>query len=78
MTYTKNDIFAQLDEMGARRDGIVMVHTSLRSVGQIEGDYKLANLVAAPEQFQISGPESDVNAVAAAVATLLTAWLTLA
>jgi aminoglycoside 3-N-acetyltransferase len=37
MTYTKNDIFAQLDEMGARRDGIVMVHTSLRSVGQIEG-----------------------------------------
>lgn len=47
-----------------------IVPVRVETVGQIEGDYKLANLVAAPEQFQISGPESDVNAVAAAVATL--------
>ena len=34
---TKNDIINQLALMGGRRDGVVIVHSSLRSVGQIEG-----------------------------------------
>ena len=35
--YTKEDIIAQLKEMKAPTDSVVLVHTSLRSVGQIEG-----------------------------------------
>ena len=35
--YTKNDIIKQLADMGAARGGVVIVHTSLRSVGNTEG-----------------------------------------
>ncbi len=35
--FTKNDIIRQLKDMNAPRSGIVMVHTSLRSVGETEG-----------------------------------------
>lgn len=35
--YTKSEIFEQLCAMGAPRDGIVIMHTSLRSVGDVEG-----------------------------------------
>lgn len=35
--YKKEDIFAQLQEMGAPRTGIVLAHTSLRRVGEVEG-----------------------------------------
>ncbi|MBQ8747608.1 MAG: AAC(3) family N-acetyltransferase [Clostridia bacterium] len=35
--YTKNDIFAQLDAMHAPKGSVVMMHTSLRLVGEIEG-----------------------------------------
>lgn len=37
MIYTKTDIINQLSALGGRRDGVVIVHTSLRSVGEIEG-----------------------------------------
>jgi len=35
--YTKEDIFKQLTRMGAPRDRIVLAHSSLRSVGTVEG-----------------------------------------
>ena len=35
--YTKNDIFDQLSRMGAPRDSVVIFHSSLRSIGEIEG-----------------------------------------
>ncbi len=35
--YTKKDIHAQLAAMGARRDSVVLMHSSLRAVGQVEG-----------------------------------------
>lgn len=38
--YTKEDLFSQLDALGARRDGIVLVHSSLRAVGPFEGGYQ--------------------------------------
>lgn len=35
--YTKEDIFAQLRKMNAPRDRIVLMHSSLRSIGAVEG-----------------------------------------
>ena len=35
--YTKKDIFAQLTKMGAPRDKVVLMHSSLRLIGKIEG-----------------------------------------
>lgn len=35
--YTKKDIFDQLEKMSAPRDGVVIMHSSLRSVGDVEG-----------------------------------------
>ena len=35
--YKKEDIFAQLEAMGAPRDGMVIMHSSLRLVGKVEG-----------------------------------------
>ena len=36
-TYTKEEIFAQLKSLGAPRDSVVLVHSSLRAVGKVEG-----------------------------------------
>ena len=36
-TYTKNDIFKQLEAMGAPTDSVVLMHASLRAVGPVEG-----------------------------------------
>lgn len=35
--YTKKDLFAQLQKMNAPRDRVVLMHSSLRMVGEIEG-----------------------------------------
>lgn len=35
--YTKEEIFAQLRAMGAPRDRMVLMHSSLRTVGKVEG-----------------------------------------
>ncbi|MBR3894381.1 MAG: AAC(3) family N-acetyltransferase [Clostridia bacterium] len=35
--FTKNDIIRQLENMNAPRNSIVMVHTSMRTVGAVEG-----------------------------------------
>lgn len=35
--YTKNDIIEQLNKMNAPRDSIVLVHSSLRLVGEVDG-----------------------------------------
>lgn len=35
--YTKHDIFNQLSIMGARRDSVVLIHSSLRAIGETEG-----------------------------------------
>ncbi len=35
--FTKEEIFAQLEEMGAPRDKVVLMHSSLRLIGKIEG-----------------------------------------
>lgn len=35
--FTKEDIFHQLEDMNAPRKGVVLVHTSLRAVGEVEG-----------------------------------------
>lgn len=51
---TKNDIINQLALMGGRRDGVVIVHSSLRSVGQIEGGGE-ALLDALIEYFTADG-----------------------
>ncbi|MBR2861642.1 MAG: AAC(3) family N-acetyltransferase [Clostridia bacterium] len=37
MLYTKNDIFKQLTLLSVPQDRIVMVHSSLRAVGKVEG-----------------------------------------
>ena len=36
-TYTKREIYDSLERLGAPRDAVVIMHTSLRSVGEIEG-----------------------------------------
>ena len=38
--YTKEEIFAQLQALGATGDGVVLVHSSLRAVGPVEGGGK--------------------------------------
>ena len=38
--FSKKDIFRELETMGAKRDGIVLMHTALRSVGEVEGGAK--------------------------------------
>lgn len=43
--YTKEDILRQLDEMNVPRDGVVLVHSSLRLVGNIEGKVFLDALI---------------------------------
>mgnify|MGYP005801306921 FL=1 len=35
--YTKSQLFSQLKELGAPQDSIVLMHTSLRAVGDVEG-----------------------------------------
>ena len=35
--YTKEDIFAQLEAMGAPRDRVVLMHSALRLIGRVEG-----------------------------------------
>ena len=35
--FTKEEIHAQLERLGARRDGVVLMHSSLRSIGSVEG-----------------------------------------
>ncbi len=35
--YTKNDIHGQLEKMGAPRSSVVLMHSSLRAVGEVEG-----------------------------------------
>lgn len=40
MNYTKEDILSQLKEMNAPTDSVVLVHTSLRAVGPVEGGAK--------------------------------------
>ena len=35
--FTKQDLFTQLEAMGAPRDRVVLVHTSLRLIGAVEG-----------------------------------------
>ena len=35
--YTKNEIFLALEEMGAPRDGIVLMHSAYSLVGEVEG-----------------------------------------
>ncbi len=38
--YTKQDIIKQLENMNAPKDSIVLMHSSLRAVGQVEGGAK--------------------------------------
>ena len=52
--YTKEDIFAQLEAMGAPRDRAVLMHSSLRLIGQIEGGAE-ALLDALIEYFTAEG-----------------------
>lgn len=52
--YTKKDIIAQLEQMGAPRDSVVLMHSSLRSVGAIEGGAQ-ALLDAMVEYFTAEG-----------------------
>ena len=35
--YTRSDIFAQLAQMGAPRESVVLMHSSLRLIGDVEG-----------------------------------------
>lgn len=35
--YAKNELHRQLADMGAPRDSVVLMHSSLRSVGKVEG-----------------------------------------
>ena len=35
--YKKAQLFSQLAELGAPRDSIILMHTSLKSVGDVEG-----------------------------------------
>lgn len=52
--FTKSDIYAQLEKMGARRDSVVLMHSSLRSVGAVEGGAE-GLLDALIEYFTIDG-----------------------
>ena len=54
MRYTKQDIIDQLNMMGAPRNSAVIVHSSLRSVGEIEGGAQ-ALLDALIEHFTAEG-----------------------
>jgi aminoglycoside 3-N-acetyltransferase len=38
--FTRKDILEQLEEIGAPRDKIVIMHTSLRAIGEVEGGAK--------------------------------------
>lgn len=40
VSYTKENIFAQLEAMGAPRDRVVLMHSSLRLIGAVEGGAK--------------------------------------
>ena len=44
-----------------------VVVESLTTTGTLSENYRLGSIVATPSQFQITGPETDVNRVAAAV-----------
>ena len=35
--YTKKDILAQLKKISPKRDSVVILHASLRSIGAVEG-----------------------------------------
>lgn len=35
--FTKQDIFKQFEEMGAPQDSVVMIHSSLRAIGEVAG-----------------------------------------
>ena len=35
--FTKHQIIKQLEKLGARQDSVVLMHTSLRSIGKVEG-----------------------------------------
>lgn len=53
-TYTKSDILIQLDGLGLPRDGIVLMHSSLRLVGKLEEGAKTL-LDAMIEYFTADG-----------------------
>jgi len=38
MIFAKEDLFRQLEQLGAPRDSVVLVHSALRLVGPVEGD----------------------------------------
>lgn len=44
-----------------------IVPVQVTTVGVLSNDYRLGKIVATPAQFQITGPETDVNRVAAAL-----------
>lgn len=52
--YTKRDIFDQLCNMGAPRDRVVLFHSSLRSIGDVEGGAR-GLLDALIEYFTLEG-----------------------
>ena len=52
--YTKEDIFSQLRKMGAPRDSVVLMHSSLRLIGRVEGGAE-ALLDALIEYFTAEG-----------------------
>ncbi len=52
--YTKEDIIAQLDSMNAPRNSVVLMHSSLRLIGNVEGGAK-AILDAMIEYFTAEG-----------------------
>jgi aminoglycoside 3-N-acetyltransferase len=52
--YTKKDIFAQLEAMGAPRGSVVLMHSSLRLIGRVEGG-ATALLDAMIEYFTADG-----------------------
>lgn len=52
--YTKKEILEQLKAMGAPRDTVVLMHTSLRAVGAVEGGAE-ALLDALIEYFTAEG-----------------------
>ena len=52
--FTKENIFAQLEAMGAPRDRVVLMHSSLRLIGAVEGGAK-ALLDALIDYFTAEG-----------------------
>ena len=52
--YTKEDIFAQLQAMQAPQNGIVLMHSSLRAIGEVQGGAE-ALLEALIEYFTAKG-----------------------